>query len=144
MAHAQTLIALKVVFINKDNQVLALEAHTGGPMSGYYDLPGGRIDEGEVGKPFIHILGRELSEELGDIKYVISAEPLHALSWIWPDGTPVTFIYYQGELASEAIKISEEHLSYQWVNLTQPEINKYFTTYHHAALSNYLINKQND
>ncbi|QQS22830.1 NUDIX hydrolase [bacterium] len=134
MAHASFNVGVKAIMKNSKGKILALEAHMNGPMAEYYDMPGGRIDEEEVGTPFSDILRREIREELGDIEFDLDPNPIAAVSWLWPNGQPMTFIYYPAKLTGGEPQISEEHLSYKWVEPTEEELDKYFTSYHRAAL----------
>lgn len=139
MSHAILKVATKLILFNDNGEVLALEAQSNGPMSGYYDLPGGRMDEDEIGKPFSEIIAREVVEELGEINYELDPRPVTALSWVWPNGQAITFIYYQAKFINGELIISDEHISYKWVKLSHEEWEKHFTTYHKEALKN-LIN----
>ena len=138
MPHANFLVSLKIILLNEKNEVLALEAQMNGPMAGYYDLPGGRIDDNEIQIPFHDILKREIQEEIGNVECTISQQPVSTLSWIWPTGEKLTFIYYTAKITSGEVQISDEHQSYSWVTLSKENIEKYFTTYHKAALTEYI------
>ncbi len=134
MSHANFNVGIKAIMQNSEGKILALEAHMNEPMAGYYDMPGGRIDEDEVGTAFSDILKREIKEELGDIEFILEPNPVAAVSWLWPNNQPMTFIYFKCKLISGEPQISEEHLSYKWVDITEKELDKHFTTYHRAAL----------
>lgn len=136
MAHAQFNVGLKVILKNSEGKVLALKAHTNGPMKDYYDLPGGRVDDDEVGKSFVEILKREITEELGPINYELNTNPITALSWLWPNGQAMTFIYWEAEYKNGDITTGEEHLGHEWIEPTDQELDKYFTTYHRQAFKN--------
>lgn len=138
MAHAQVSVSLKLILKNTEGKILALEAQGNGPMADYYDIPGGRIDEEEIGIPFTEIFTRELQEELGDVKFFVEPRPITALTWTWPNGKQIAYVYYEGLLISGEPKISEEHLSSKWINLNETEINKHFTTFHKSALLQYI------
>lgn len=60
MKHTLFTVTVKA-FLRDDDKVLLLKS-----IDGKYDLPGGRIDEGEESLPLKAILRRELGEELGD------------------------------------------------------------------------------
>ena len=57
-------VSLKAILKNVEGSVLVLKADFEGPLSGYYDLPGGRIDESEFDIPLLDILKREIREEI--------------------------------------------------------------------------------
>ena len=56
-------VGLKVL-LKKENTYLFLKTEPG-----YFDLPGGRIDNVEYRTPLMNVLAREIREELGDIAY---------------------------------------------------------------------------
>ena len=58
-------VSLKAILKNKAGEILILKARQQGTFSGFYDLPGGRIDEDEFSKSLLEILKREISEESG-------------------------------------------------------------------------------
>ena len=134
MAHAKSYIAFKVILKNQAGEILALEARADGLMHGYYDLPGGRTDEHEVGKDISEIITREITEELGDIEYKLDSRPITIVSWMWPENRPITFIYYLADFISGEIQISDEHLSYKWIEYSEQNIDKYFTSWHLKAM----------
>lgn len=138
MPHANFNVGVKAILQNQEGKILALGAHDNGPMAGFNDMPGGRIDDTEVGTDFIEILKREITEELGNISYEINPTPVVTLSWLWPNGQPMVFIYYLVKFQSGDLMISEEHTSSNWITPNKEEIDKYFTSYHNAALKQYL------
>lgn len=138
MAHANFNVGIKAIMQNSDGKILALKAHDNGPMAGYNDMPGGRIEEIEVGAQFTDILQREIEEELGDIQYKIEHQPVAAVSCNWPNGQAMTFIYFLTKYESGDLVISDEHWGHEWIEPTVENIDKYFTTYHNEALKQYL------
>ena len=138
MTNAVFYCSLKVVLKNSGGQILALEAQTIGDLSGFYDLPGGRIDEGEISLPFEPLLDREIKEEVGAIQYTIDPRPIFSTTWTLPSYLhPFVYVYYEGQYKSGDIKISDEHMSYKWVNLNKEELQKHFTKWHYKTLSEY-------
>lgn len=140
MSHAKFNVGIKAIMQNSEGKILTLKAHDNGPMAGYNDMPGGRIEETEIGVPFTEILQREIEEELGDIQYKIEHQPVTAVSWTWPNGQDMTFIYYLAKYEFGDLIISDEHWGHEWIEPTIENIDKYFTTYHNAALKQYLQN----
>ena len=70
-------VAMKLFLKNKRGEILGLKAKTGGgPLSGFYDVPGGRIDTDEFQKPIAEIIARETQEELGKISYELNPRPV--------------------------------------------------------------------
>lgn len=138
MSHAQVSVSLKLILKNPEGKILALKAQDNGPMAGFYDIPGGRIDEQEIGIPFPEIFTRELKEELGDFKFTVQPRPVAALTWTWSNGKQIAYVYYEGELIDGEVQISDEHVSLKWMELNESGIEKHFTTFHKSALTDYL------
>lgn len=102
------------VLIEKDGQFLLLERAGAAPSDNgwYWDIPGGRINEGE---PLMDALAREVAEETG---MMLEGEPeLFIAQDIFVDskGLHVVRLTYRG-LASGDVVLSDEHKSYKWVN----------------------------
>lgn len=138
MAHAQVSVSLKLILKDAEGKILALEGQGNGPMAGFYDIPGGRIDEEEIGIPFTEIFTRELQEELGDVKFSVESRPVTASTWRWPNGKEIVYVYYEGRLESGEIQISDEHQSFEWIQLNDNSLEQYFTSFHKEALKQYL------
>ncbi len=141
MAYANFNLSVKVILVNDDNKFLILQAHDNGPMAGFYDLPGGRIDSHEVGVPFVDIASREVQEECGSIEYVLQSQPAIAISWLWPEGQAMAVVYYVAKYKSGEIKISEEHTGLKWIPFNEHEIAEHLTTYHREAITQYINQK---
>lgn len=138
MSHGIFYCSLKIVLKNSEGQILGLESDTKGEISGFYDLPGGRIDESEIGDAFGPSIEREIKEEVGNIQFVINPRPIFATTWQLSNYPhPFIYIYYEGQYKSGDIQISDEHVSYKWITLNEKELQKYFTKWHYKALSEY-------
>lgn len=140
-------ISLKLIIKNSAGQILGLEGAAGGTYDGFYDLPGGRIDVDEFQKPIEEILKREVSEELGDVEVFINQTPVamgrhlilkHHTSAKIKD-IPVMYIFFEAEILSGEINVSNEHQSLKWIDLTEQEINKYFISGLLEGLKMYLL-----
>ena len=117
------------VVISRDGKILLLEDHKGN-----FELPGGRLDEGE---DISQSIKRELEEELGvgvEINSVFDTFYFTSKS-----GAHHYVVLFLGKLASFDIKISSEHKSYKWVGKEDLEklpmkegykqsLEKYFST----------------
>ena len=82
---------------------------------GYWDLPGGRVDDNEN---FTETLTRELSEELPGSKLVTVGELLGAQreSFDIVEGIGLAILFYKVEATiPQTITLSEEHTDYLWV-----------------------------
>ena len=100
-------IGLKGVFFDpKNNKVLVLLKK----KEDIWDVPGGRIDEGEK---LLEALDRELKEEITNLKEYKIIKVLNA-SII--ERVSLMLIYYKVEADLKEIGLSEEHESYRWVS----------------------------
>lgn len=109
-------VGQKILLQRPDGKVLFLRL-----KSGRFDLPGGRIDNGEYRMPLEKILAREIREELGDeITYRIGSV---AFQYHFPHKNGGTFItvFHAGYISGE-IALSNEHKSFMWVS---PEIFRF-------------------
>lgn len=104
-------ITLKVLVVREG---LALVLRDRG--SGYADLPGGRIEPGEVGPPWLPALRRELAEELGPYPVVVAEEPsLLFAHHIHATGEEALGILFLGCGDDGEIVLSDEHDGLAWV-----------------------------
>ena len=56
------LLVVAVALVDRDNRILIAQRPEGKQLAGYWEFPGGKVDEGE--RPEISLI-RELNEELG-------------------------------------------------------------------------------
>jgi hypothetical protein len=120
-------VAVKV-FLEKEGKFLILK-----DSFGDWDLPGGRIRKNEFDAPFIQVIKRKMSEELGDdIQYTIG-KPIvfmrHERVEQTPSDKPIVRIFaigYDGILQSGEIKLSELHTKMMWVSIDDFEPENYF------------------
>ncbi|OGZ02843.1 MAG: hypothetical protein A3G64_00680 [Candidatus Liptonbacteria bacterium RIFCSPLOWO2_12_FULL_60_15] len=110
-------VAVKV-FLEKTGKLLILKDNFGD-----WDLPGGRIKKDEFEAPLDQIIGRKMSEELGDgIRYTIGKPVVfmrHERVESAP-GNPTVRIFavgYSGTLEGGEIRLSERHTEMRWVDL---------------------------
>lgn len=140
----QYQISLKTFLKNKKGETLILRDHPNSNLGrrGFYDLPGGRINEGEVAVAFEDILKREMQEELGDIEFSISSLPVafarRLLETGQNAGKRVLYIFFASEYLGGDIQTSQEHLGYEWIDLGAVDIEKYFTPEFLPAVKMYL------
>lgn len=103
-------IGIKGVIV-RDDKVLVLKS-----IKGYWEVPGGRMEDGEE---VIDTLKRELSEELPNIANIEIYEVLSAYK-IHHDYKPPTglmLIFYRVNAAFNGEpQISDEHEAYKWAS----------------------------
>lgn len=99
--------------IKKDNKVLVLMNEKPGEKK-YWDIPGGRISEGEE---IYQTLKRELGEELPGIQNIEIGELVHVykLPRNLNDGNGLMLQFYSVKADLPDIKLSNEHQGYRWV-----------------------------
>ena len=138
-------VSLKLILKNDQGQVLAMKAAERGSMAGFYDLPGGRIHVDEFEAPFEQILRREAGEEIGEVKFEVGAKPVvvsrHLISARvahTAEDVHVIYVFYLGRYDSGEIAINDEHLNFEWLDLGQINLAKYFTSGMLIGLRDYL------
>jgi len=135
-------VSLKVFLKNDEGKVLLLKnPSTTGIFAGHFDLPGGRIDVDELNTPFLDILRREISEEMGEVKTEIDPRPIgmsRATIKSEPKDIPVLFILFEGKYLGGDIVTNEEHEGYEWVVMEDLDLDKYFKPIHHDAMKQYF------
>lgn len=105
-------VALKVL-LRRGDEVLFLRSDDGK----YWDLPGGRIDNGEAKTPLQKILAREVREELGPaVRYKLGRPLFQFRRYYSPGRIYILQTVYDGIYLSGDIKLSHEHSSYTWIN----------------------------
>lgn len=128
-------VSLKAILKNKDGEVLVLKADSNGTFAGFYDLPGGRIDEDEFAVPLPEILKREIIEEIGEAEISINEIPVgvgrHCIKKEHTESgkdTHVFYVLYEVQLETGNVNISNEHEAFEWIDLNKIELEKYFTS----------------
>lgn len=103
-------VSLKAFIVRDDRVLVVREADTG-----YWELPGGRIDEGEEWAAHDAVLLREIAEEAGpDLLITISER---ALSWVRQRPEDGCYQFIVGRVcgyAGGAVRLSSEHDAYDW------------------------------
>ena len=104
------VVSLKAAIV-RDRQLLLLrEADTG-----FWELPGGRIDEGEEWIPQAEVLAREIAEELGGA--VAIAPGPETVTWVRQrpaDGVFQLLVVRLCRFESGDLKVSPEHCDFAW------------------------------
>jgi 8-oxo-dGTP pyrophosphatase MutT (NUDIX family) len=103
-------VSLKAFVVRDGRALLLREADTG-----YWELPGGRIDVGEEHLAHATILQRELVEELGPDFSV--SEGLEMVSWVRQRPTDRVFQFLLARMcwySGGDIVLSPEHTAHMW------------------------------
>lgn len=108
------------ILLRSGNKVLLTKA-----LEGDVDLPGGRIDAGEENISFEDIVAREVREELGgEVKFRLGSLLFVHRTGNAKEGRWVLNVVFDAEYISGDIKLSEEHISYEWVDRRLYEVPK--------------------
>lgn len=133
-------VALKIL-LKRDNAFLFLRPEG---SEWQLDLPGGRIDDVEHEVPLEEVLAREVREELGDnLKYTLG-KALFQFRRHFPNKNWHVFItVYEADFLSGDIALSDEHSSYEWVNLKECMFgeNNFFSQEEYLAFKKYFENQ---
>ena len=106
-------VGVKAIIVDKQRGALLLWCNRG---EGYWDIPGGRIDDNEA---LPDTLKRELNEELPGSKLVKMGKPLGA-ERIHKDidgDISLVLLYYEVDAElPDPLVLSDDHSSYKWIN----------------------------
>ena len=108
-------IAVKAFIVNSRHQLLLIKRpDTAVHKPGVWEIPGGRLEEGE--DPFLG-LKREVLEEVGlDISIT---GPLSVHHFVRDDGQKITMLVFVCTPFNEAVKLSSEHTHFKWLSLDE-------------------------
>ena len=129
-------ISLKI-FLERDGKFLILTND-----ENKFDLPGGRIDDDEHGKPLKDILLRETAEELGEeFKFEIGEPVIHFRRIFDEDGLYVFIVVFSGKVVSDKIIISNEHNGYSWMKPEEiiSDPRNFYSEEEYAAFARFLL-----
>lgn len=105
-------VSLKAFVVQGDRALFVRERDTG-----YWELPGGRIDVGEEMVDHADILAREIDEELGGAVRIQFGDAVVTWTREQPqDGRFVFLIARVGRLLSGDLELSEEHDDFLWAS----------------------------
>jgi len=129
-------VAFKIL-LKKENKFLFLTETS----ENLLDLPGGRAnsDEGEI--PLRKIIKREVKEELGDkIKYQLGNSVFQYRRYNIEKKIYNLITVYEAKYISGPIKLSFEHIKYEWINPKQYKFKKkyFFTKEEYEAFKEYF------
>ena len=115
---AEFTISQVAIFIRHDRCLILEFADR---SAGWWGLPGGRIDEGELSAE--DAFRREIKEELGLTKFDILAVADYDIWYSDYMRRPVSGVANLIQSSQDQIKLSSEHISYRWVK--ESEIDNY-------------------
>ncbi|MDP2631693.1 MAG: NUDIX domain-containing protein [Candidatus Uhrbacteria bacterium] len=137
--HDKYEVSLRAIMKNKKGEFLLLTPRPESSLGGSFDFAGGRIEVSEFEVPLEKALKREIREELGNIKYKLSNKPValgkHKGSI---DGTHILFVFFEAKYISGKIKLSNEHIAYDWVDISKINIKKSFKSGNLEGIKMYL------
>ena len=97
----------------RDGQYLMACRPAGKIMAGYWEFPGGKVENGETPRK---ALGRELREELGIV--CRKATPYTVLTHAYPHGLVTLHLFHVTRFAGEPAPLEGQAL--RWINPAQP------------------------
>lgn len=107
-------VGIKALIVNNSKALVLKEIDIRDNITEIYDLPGGRIDDKES---IEEALTREIKEEIGvtniKIGKIIFAQK-HP--YREENGIPRMLLYYIVDVKNPKIKLSDEHISYEWIS----------------------------
>lgn len=105
-------VGIKAVIVNNGKALVVSDPRFKG-----YDLPGGKIDEGES---IEEALKRELREELGiesfemgEILYALERYGYHVAN------TSIMLIFYKATANTNKIMLNDEHSEFRWIDKSE-------------------------
>ncbi len=128
-------VSLKLLLKNSEGHILILKVPEEFSMSGFYDVPGGRIDRDEFATKLESILRREVKEEIGDVDVHINLNPIAVSRGVIPaskrregkEDLHIFYVFFEANFKGGDVRISDEHVGHEWINLSEIDPKKYFT-----------------
>lgn len=107
------MIKVVAAILEKENKILIAKKREGKPLSGLWEFPGGKIEEGETPE---ESLIRELMEEM-NIKVRVN-EYVGESIYDYGDGKVISLKGFTAEIIEGDIKLTD-HDEYKWVTLEE-------------------------
>jgi 8-oxo-dGTP diphosphatase len=116
-------VAVKALIVHDKKMLVVKRAEDDVQKPGIWELPGGRLELGE--DPILGII-REIREETG--LYIKPSVPMSVRHFVRDDKQVVTMLVFFCRVMGGEMKISEEHSSFDWVDLKdcKEKINPFF------------------
>ncbi len=135
-SYANYHVALKILLKRGDDYLFLTDA-----FDGFFDFPGGRIDDVEHLTSLPDIIAREVREELGEnVRYTLG-KPIfqyrrHRESKNWH----VFVTVYEADYISGEITLSAEHSDFQWIHKinTNLQESSFFNEEEYLAFKKYF------
>ena len=103
------------ILMKANGDVLLGQRPEGKPYAGYWEFPGGKVEEGEA---ILDALKRESMEELG--VQIISAEPWCGVEHIYPHAHARLHFYISREWAGEPQSLEGQAFAWQGTVAVEP------------------------
>ena len=120
-------IGVKGIIVNDDGKVLITQEPTHFVGGGKWELPGGKIANGEEEIPLEEILKREISEELGETFQVEVGKIIDVMRRPWnkpgASADQVMLAVFECRYRSGDIQLNDENNNFAWI--TVQELNQY-------------------
>ena len=104
-------VSLKAFIVRDGRVLLVRESDTG-----WWELPGGRINVGEEWLPHADILAREIAEELGaDVRLDVSSQAVTWVRYRTMDDMHLLIVARPASLIAGEPRLSDEHDDMVWI-----------------------------
>lgn len=140
-------ISLKLILQNEKGEILGLKCPNEGTLSGFYDLPGGRINSDELQIPLERVIARETKEEVGEnVKYKVDLRPVSVGKHFYfsrklDRENCIFMIFFKAKYLGGEISVSNEHIGYKWLDLKSKPASGYFISGFLEGVEAYLKEK---
>ena len=141
-------ISLKAILEDGEGRILGLKNTPDSSVAEFYDLPGGRIGSDELEAAYADILARELEEEIGTaVRYELEPHPVslgrhNYYSKERGCDNSVLMVFFRAKYLGGEVRISEEHVGYEWIDPRAAALESYFTAGWLEGLRGYLEQKR--